>query len=82
MILGALSHHDDEVEIGALYRRYGAGAVIETVQVLDVGPDKMGIPHVRYQLNVARQGSVRPYVENRTLSLEAFTARYRERLRN
>jgi hypothetical protein len=83
MILNALSHHYySEVEVGASYRRYGAGAVIETAQVIDVAPDKMGIPHVRYQLNVARRGAVKPFVESRTLSLEAFQARYKERLKN
>ncbi len=80
MILNALSYRDTEVvKIGAAYRRRGTGAVVEIAYVTEVANDKMGIPHVRYQLQVAR-GSGMPTVENRTLALEVFQTRYRERL--
>jgi len=78
MILGALSHFDD-IEVGATYQRLGTGAFVAIAHVLDLASDKMGIPHVRFQLQVAR-GSGMPTVETRTLALEVFQARYRERI--
>jgi hypothetical protein len=67
------------IETGAAYRRHGMGAVVEMATVLGIVPDKMGIPHVRYQLQVIRGNGV-PTVENRTLALEVFQNRYRERV--
>ena len=69
------------VEVGAAYRRYGTGAVVEIANVLVIAPDKMGIPHVRYQLQVVRGNGV-PVVENRTLALEVFQNRFRERIKS
>lgn len=81
MILGALTSHVTPVEVGASYRRVGgAGAFVETAYVLEVAADKLGIPHVRFQLQVAR-GACRPAIETRTLSLEAFQSRFRDRVR-
>jgi len=40
----------------------------------------MGIPHVRFELQVTRGGAM-PAAENRTLSLEAFQGRFREKMR-
>ncbi len=81
MILGALAQFSSPVEVGACYRRVGTGAFVETAQVMDVAPDKMGIPHVRFQLHVTR-GAGQPTLETRTLALEAFQSRFRERLRD
>ncbi|MGE4350661.1 MAG: hypothetical protein AB7E52_00555 [Bdellovibrionales bacterium] len=81
MILGALTSHATPVEVGASYRRVGSGAFVETAYVLEVASDKLGIPHVRFQLQVAR-GACRPTVETRTLSLEAFQSRFRDRVRD
>jgi len=78
MIRGA---SNSGVEVGAAYRRYGTGAVVEIASVLDIAPDKMGIPHVRYQLQVVR-GNGMPVIENRTLALEVFQTRYRERIKS
>ncbi len=80
MILNALSQHHGDIEIGMSYRRLGTGAVVEIARVLEVAPDKMGIPHVRFQLRVVR-GSSMPTLENRTLALEVFMNRYRERVK-
>jgi hypothetical protein len=76
MILNVLSYQGG-VEAGFAYRRLGTGSVVEVARVLNVASDRMGIPHVRYQLYVAR-GSSLPTTEYRTLSLEAFQNRYRE----
>lgn len=80
MILGALAGHAQTIEVGASYRRLGNGALVETAYVLEVGPDKMGIPHVRFKLQVARGTSKSP-VETRTLALEAFQSRFKERIK-
>jgi hypothetical protein len=66
------------VEQGGLYRRPDTGPVIETAEVLDVARDTLGIPHVRFQLYVVRGSDAR--IEERTLSLDSFFARYRERI--
>jgi len=81
MILGALATHVLTVEVGAFYRRYGSGALVETAHVLEVGPDKMGIIHVRFQLQVTR-GNGNPTIETRTLALEAFQNKFKERVKN
>jgi len=80
MILGSLTGHANDVEVGAFYRRTGTGAFVETAQVLDVAEDKMGIPHVRFQLQVTRGGIRRSTLETRTLALEAFQNRFRDRV--
>ena len=79
MILGALTSYATPIEVGASYRRAGSGAFVETAYVLDVAKDKLGIPHVRFQLHVVR-GACRPSVETRTLSLEAFQSRFKDRI--
>jgi hypothetical protein len=77
-MLTALRTFDSGVEEGARYRRAAAGAVTETAQVIGIAPDRMGIPHVRFQLQVARGTDTR--TEQRTLALDIFYARYRERV--
>jgi len=81
MILGALTSHLSPIEVGASYRRVGTGAFVEIAHVLEVAEDKMGIPHVRFQLQVAR-GAGRPTVETRTLALEAFQSRFKDRIKD
>lgn len=81
MILGALAGYTQTVEVGATYRRFGNGALVETAHVLEVGPDRMGIPHVRFRLQVARGTGGTPTVETRTLALEAFQNKFKERLK-
>ena len=68
-----------EVQIGGTYRHEGPGNVIETAKVIDVGPDAMGIPHVRYEVEVA-QSRVRQtrFATVRTLNLETFTDYFAE----
>ena len=67
-----------QVEQGAFYRRPNTGSVTETAQVLEVAQDVMGIPHVRFQLYVIRGMDAR--TEQRTLALDTFYSRYRERI--
>jgi len=78
-MLNALANYSSGIEEGATYRRSTLGSMTETAEVLEVARDKMGIPHVRFQLRVAC-GSTGAAVEQRTLSLDTFYARYRERV--
>jgi len=81
LILGALTNHLTQVEVGASYRRVGSGAFVEIAHVLEVADDRMGIPHVRFQLQVVR-GAGHPCVETRTLALEAFQSRFKDKVRD
>lgn len=78
MILNARSQ-SGVIEPGAIFRRRGNGAVVEIAHVQEIAADKMGIPHVRYRLKVMR-GNYMPFVEERTLALDVFQSRYRERI--
>ena len=62
-----------EIRVGGTYRHSGPGNVVETAKVIDVGPDAMGIPHVRYEVQV-EQSRVRQtrFAATRTLNLETF----------
>ena len=66
-----------EVKAGAVFRCRLPSHVIETAEVIEVGPDAMGIQHVKYNLVVAG-GTVSSFAEIRTLGLESFADRYNE----
>lgn len=68
----------EPIESGTVFRAC-YGPMEEKAEVLSVGNDGAGIPHVRFQLEVKR-GSSTPSVEQRTLALDSFRARYRERV--
>jgi hypothetical protein len=68
-----------EVREGAIYRHNGSGNIVETAQVLHVGPDPMGITHVRYKVMVEQLRERRTnFQEWRTLNLESFTTYFSE----
>ena len=73
---------DDElpnVRPGGLYRHSDTGTVVETAQVIDVGPDTMGIPHVRYKVLVERSREKHTHFEAiRTLNLRTFASHFSE----
>lgn len=71
--------HVPAVAAGGLYRRHGAGNLVETARVLSVHPDELGIAHVRYQVSI-RQGTETRDEEERMLNLRSFAERYRERV--
>jgi len=68
------------IEEGAVYRRGMGGALSEVAEVVEVGRDRMGIPHVRYNMHLMRGNYVASSAEMRTLALDTFYARYRERV--
>jgi hypothetical protein len=70
----------EAVQAGATFC-HAQGRQKEQVCVLSVHNDRQGIPHVRFQLSVQRFGAA-PSVEQRTLALASFRARYSERMQN
>jgi len=65
------------IEEGALYRRFSRGQGVETARVIAVGPDLMGIPHVRFWV---RHELSDASDDLRTLALSAFTELFPERI--
>ncbi len=72
--------HNNDIQEGARFRRATSGSMTETAEILEIGRDKMGIPHVRFQLYVVCGHRTTTAMEQRTLSLDSFHARYRERV--
>ncbi len=74
----AATQNQETITLGAIFRA-AFGLIEEKAEVLSIGNDRVGIPHVKYQLEVKR-GSSMPCSEQRTLALECFRDRYRERV--
>jgi hypothetical protein len=70
-----------EIEEGSLFRRGVGGSMSEIAEVLEVGTDRMGIPHVRFNAHLMRGVCAAQNSEQRTLALDSFCARYKERIR-
>ena len=68
-----------DVTVGSVFRHSGPGDLVELAKVLEVEPDAMGIPHVRYELMVERnQRRITDLDTRRTLNLQTFAARFCE----
>lgn len=68
-----------KIKPGAVYRRRGSGDMIKTARVTGVGPDAMGIPHVRFEVLVERSRARRTgFADRRILSLQAFSDNFAE----
>jgi hypothetical protein len=72
---------ESEIVEGALYRRGMGGSMSEIAEVLEVGQDRMGIPHVRFNTHLMRGSYSTQDSEQRTLALDSFCQRYKERIR-
>jgi hypothetical protein len=68
-----------EVKPGECYRR-AHGGITETVTVLDLKTDPVGIPHVRFRVQFERTTSDHTETAFRMLALGAFRSVYRDRL--
>jgi hypothetical protein len=79
-MMQALPKGNYEIEEGALFRRGMGGSMSEIAEVVEVGHDRMGILHVRFNTHLLR-GSFASDSEQRTLALDSFCARYKERVR-
>lgn len=70
-----------DIRPGGIYRHLGPGNITETAKVIDVGPDSMGIPHVRYEVLVERSRvSHTRFAAVRTLNLATFSHHFAEPL--
>jgi len=69
-----------EIEEGALFRRGVGGSMCEIAEVVEIGHDRMGIPHVRFNTHLMRGSYPTKNAEQRTLALDSFCARYKERV--
>jgi hypothetical protein len=68
-----------DVREGATYRHTGPGEFTETAKVVHVGPDAMGITHVRYRVRVASARERKAnFEESRTLNIETFSDYFSE----
>ncbi len=63
---------------GDSFRRTIRHEAIETVKIISVAADHLGIPHVRFSLKIASPRMMAE--ETRTLSLESFRLRYHEQV--
>ncbi len=79
MILRKLAKSVSVIEIGETYRRPTTGSMVETAYILSIAPDRMGIPHVCFDLTAVR-GTVKPFTERRTLGLDAFQTQFCEKV--
>ena len=70
----------NEIAEGAVFRRALAGSMSEIAEVVEIGQDRMGIPHVRFNAHLVRGSYAAASPEQRTLALESFCARYKERI--
>ena len=70
-----------EIEEGALFRRGVGGSMCEIAEVVEIGQDRMGIPHVRFNTHLMRGNYPARDSEQRTLALDTFCSRYKERIR-
>ena len=70
----------NEIAEGAVFRRALAGSMSEIAEVVEIGQDRMGIPHVRFNTYLMRGSYASPNSEQRTLALDSFCARYKERV--
>ncbi|MDX1425861.1 MAG: hypothetical protein R3322_22145 [Kiloniellales bacterium] len=68
-----------DVREGATYRHRVPGELTETAKVLHVGPDPMGITHVRYHVMVESERDKRAnFEDSRTLNIETFSDYFSE----
>lgn len=68
------------IKAGASFQRVLADRTVETAEILDVFADLDSIPHVKYELTIARPGR-QPYgTGQRTMALKVFCQSYMERL--
>ncbi len=68
------------VEEGAVFRRTMGGSMTEIAEVIELGRDRMGIAHVRFTALLLRGNYAASAPEQRTLSLESFATKFRERV--
>ena len=70
----------EQVQPGVTFRVVHPNHLIETAEVLSIGADRYGIPHVQYQVRFQRSNRSVFEESQRMLALSSFADRYRERM--
>lgn len=70
----------ETVDVGDVFRRIRPSKTAEIAEIVSIWPDRTGIPHVRFRLQIVRQGRALPETDERTLSLAAFRQLFPERM--
>ena len=66
------------VKEGARFYRHRPDRMVETATVLSIAADRMGIPHVRYNLEIQKLRGATKFSDGpRSLALETFVSTYR-----
>ena len=69
---------EDVVKEGSRFFRHRPDRMLETATVLSVSSDRMGIPHVRYNLEIQKLRGTTKFSDGpRSLALETFMSTYR-----
>lgn len=68
------------VRAGSTFQRVHRDRMVEIAQVLSVGADSYGIPHVRFQVSFRRPNQSQFDGGGRMLALKSFADQYRERV--
>jgi hypothetical protein len=69
-----------QVEAGDKFRRVRVDQTIETAEVKTIYRDLLGIPHVRFELNVEHPYRAKQREGFRALALSAFAQHFPERV--
>ena len=70
----------EQVQPGVTFRVVHPNHLIETAEVLSIGADRYGIPHVHYQVRYQRSNRSVFEESQRMLALISIADRYRERM--
>jgi len=78
----ALRRHSssEQVEAGDKFRRVRIDQTVETAEVKNIYRDLLGIPHVRFELNLQHPYRGRSREGLRALALSAFAQHFPERV--
>ncbi len=68
------------VRPGNMFRCMHDGDLEETAEIISVGTDAYGIPHVKFNVTFSRPNRFAYEEGNRMLALRSFADRYRERV--
>ena len=70
----------EQIQPGVTFRFVHPNHLIETAEVLSVGPDRYGIPYVQYQVRFHHSNPSAFEQSPRMLALSSFADHYRERM--
>ena len=68
------------IRTGCVYRRIRSNNMVETATVIDIRDDPFGIPHVKFNVTIARSDRSLSWECKRVLALRSFAERYDDRV--